>query len=215
MSADKFLVADDHAIVRSGLKTLMKEIRPFAKGDEAVNGSQVIDLVKNNNYDIIILDVNMPDTDAAALVSNILACKEKSRILIFSVKPEDLYAKRFLKLGVLGYLGKESNAEEIKKAIGDVLGGQRYLSQRLKKRFCEDMITKGTENPFEKLSHREVQIARYLLLGYSHADIKKLLNLHSSTIGTHRVRFFEKLKIKNLFELEELVNLYQVDLYNV
>ncbi len=117
MRADKFLVADDHAIVRAGLKTLMRDIRPFAQCDEAVNGDQAIDLVKKNNYDIIILDVNMPDTDSITMVTNILAYKEKSRILIFSMKSEELYAKRFLKLGVLGYLDKESNAEEIKKAI--------------------------------------------------------------------------------------------------
>lgn len=212
MRSDKFLVADDHAIVRAGLKTLMKDIQPFAQGDEAVNGNQVIDLVKKNNYDIIILDVNMPETDCIAMISNILAYKEKSRILIFSMKSEELYAKRFLKLGVLGYLDKESNAEEIKKAISNVLTGHLYVSPNLKKHFYEDMMSKRADNPFEKLSNREIQIAKYLLLGYSHAEIKKTLNLHSSTIGTHRLRFFEKLKIKNLFELGELVKLYEVDL---
>jgi len=212
MRSDKFLVADDHAIVREGLKTLMKDIRPFAHCDEAVNGDQVIDYVKSNHYDIIILDVNMPETDCITMVTNILAYKEKSRILIFSMKSEELYARRFLKLGVLGYLDKESNADEIKKAILNVLNGQIYISSNLKRHFYEDMMTKRTDNPFEKLSNREIQIAKYLLLGYSHAEIKKMLNLHSSTIGTHRLRFFEKLKIKNLFELGELVKLYQVDL---
>jgi two-component system, NarL family, invasion response regulator UvrY len=212
MRADKFLVADDHAIVRAGVKTLMKDLRPLAQGDEAINGNQAIDLVKSNNYDIIILDVNMPDTDCITMVSNILAYKEKSKILIFSMKSEELYAKRFLKLGVLGYLDKESDAQEIKKAIESVLNGLMYMSPNLKKHFYEDMMAKRTENPFEKLSNREIQIAKYLLLGYSHAEIKKTLNLHSSTVGTHRLRFFEKLKIKNLFELAELVKLYHVDL---
>ena len=215
MRADTFLVADDHAIVRAGLKTLMKDMHPFANGDVAVNGDQVIDLVKKNNYDIIILDVNMPDTDCITMVSNILAYKEKSRILIFSMKSEKLYAKRFLKLGVLGFLEKESCAEEIKKAIENVLSGNLYISPGLKKHFYEDMMTKRTDNPFEKLSNREIQIAKYLLLGYSQAEIKKTLNLHSSTIGTHRLRFFEKLKIKNMFELGELVKLYQVDLSKI
>jgi DNA-binding NarL/FixJ family response regulator len=212
MRTNKFLVADDHAIVRAGLKTLMKDIRPFAECDEAVNGDQVIDCVKNNNYDIIILDVNMPETDSITMVSNILAYKEKSRILIFSMNAEELYAKRFLKLGVLGYLDKESNAEEIKKAIENVLTGLIYISPNLKKHFYQDMLANRTENPFEKLSNREIQIAKYLLLGYSHAEIKKTLNLHSSTVGTHRLRFFQKLKIKNLFELAELVKLYHLDL---
>jgi DNA-binding NarL/FixJ family response regulator len=212
MRTTKFLVADDHAIVRAGLKTLMKDIHPFAQGDEAVNGNQVIDLVKNNHYDIIILDVNMPDTDCITMVSNILAYKEKSKILIFSMKSEELYAKRFLKLGVRGYLDKESNAEEIKKAIENVMTGNLYISPNLKKYMYEDSLTKRADNPFEKLSNREIQIAKYLLLGYSPTEIKKTLNLHSSTVGTHRLRFFEKLKVKSLYELGELVKLYQVDL---
>lgn len=215
MRTDKLLIADDHSIVRTGLKTVMKDIRPFAQCDEAINGDEVIDLVKHNNYDMIILDINMPDTDSIALVSNIFAYKEKSKILIFSMKSEELYAKRFLKLGALGYLDKESRAEEIKRAIENVLNGLVYMSPNLKKYFYEDMIAKRTDNPFEKLSNREMQIAKYLLLGYSHAEIKKTLNLHSSTVGTHRHRFFEKLKIKNLFELGELVKLYNVDLSKV
>jgi DNA-binding NarL/FixJ family response regulator len=116
---------------------------------------------------------------------------------------------------VLGYLDKESSAEEIKKAIQNVLNGNLYISPDLKKHLYEDMMAKRTENPFEKLSNREIQIAKYLLLGYSHAEIKKTLNLHSSTIGTHRLRFFQKLKIKNLFELGELVKLYQMDFSKV
>jgi two-component system, NarL family, invasion response regulator UvrY len=212
MRADKILIADDHAIVRAGMKTLLRDIRPFTQCDEAVNGTQVIDLVKKHYYDMIVLDINMPETDCLSMISNIFAHREKSRILIFSMNAEELYARRFLKLGVLGYLDKESGGEEIKKAIESVLNGQLYLSTKLKKHFYEDMMTKRVDNPFERLSNREIQIAKYLLLGYSNTEIKKTLNLHSSTIGTHRIRFFEKLKIKSLFELGELVKLYQVDL---
>ena len=212
MRTNKWLIADDHAIVRAGLKTIMKDMYPFSQCDEAVNGDEAIDLVKKNSYDMMILDINMPETDSIAMVSNIFAYKEKSRVLIFSMQSEELYAKRYLKLGVLGYLDKESKGEEIKKAIENVLNGTMYMSPNLKKHFYEDMMAKRTENPFEKLSNREIQIAKYLLLGYSYAEIKKTLNLHSSTVGTHRIRFFEKLKIKNLFELGELAKLYQVDL---
>ena len=212
MRNNKWLVADDHAIVRAGLKTIMKDMHPFSNCDEAVNGDEAIDLVKKNSYDMMILDINMPDTDSIAMVSNIFAYKEKSKVLIFSMQSEELYAKRYMKLGVLGYLDKESKSEEIKKAIENVLNGNMYMSPNLKKHFYEDMMAKRTENPFEKLSNREIQIAKYLLLGYSYAEIKKTLNLHSSTVGTHRIRFFEKLKIKNLFELGELAKLYQVDL---
>ena len=212
MRVDRILIADDHVVVRTGLKAIMKGLCPFAQVDEAVNGPQVMELVKSNDYNLIVLDITMPETDSIALVTDLFAYKEKSRILIFSMNAETLYAKRYLKLGVLGYLHKESEWEEIKKAIESVLNGTIYMSETLKKFLYEDLLQRRTDNPFEKLSSREIQIAKYLLRGYSHSEIKKTLNIHSSTIGTHKIRFFEKLKIKNLFELRELARIYQVDL---
>jgi len=212
MAANRALIADDHAIVRAGLKTLIKEMCPFFQLDEAVNGDQVIDFVKKNDYDILILDVNMPDTDAISLVTNVFAYKGKSRIMMFSMNSESLYAKRFLKLGVLGYLEKESDAEQIRKAITSVLAGNVFMSETLKRVIFDEMLKDRKENPFERLSNREIQIAKYLLHGYSHTEIQKALNLHSSTVGTHKTRSFEKLNVRNVFELRELANLYQIDL---
>jgi two-component system invasion response regulator UvrY len=211
MTTNRFLVADDHAIVRMGLKTLIKDLRPFAQVEEAAEGDTVTALVKKNAYDMLILDINMPGTDAMTLICNLLALKEKTRILIFSMNSEVLYAKRLFKLGVLGYLDKESPAGEIRLAIESVLNGQLYMSPDLKTYLYEDMLEKKTDNPFEMLSNREIQIAKYLLLGYSVSEISKTLNLHSSTIGTHKLRFFEKLKVKNVFELEELAKTCQID----
>ena len=215
MKAQKFLIADDHSIVRTGLKTVMKGLCPFASFDEAVNGDEVIRLVKTIDYDMMVLDINMPDTDSIALISNVFAHKENSRILIFSMNSELLYAKRFLKMGVLGYLHKEAGAEEIKRAIETVLNGHIFMSTSLKKYFHEERLAIRADNPFEKLTNREMQIAKYLLLGYSASEIRKTLNLHSSTVGTHKVRFFEKLKIKNLYELRELIKLYNLDLTKI
>jgi len=211
MKTERVLIADDHAIVRAGLRTIIRDIRPFAHFDEAANGKDVIELVKNNHHDMIILDIIMPETDPIEMLRNVFALRENSRVLIYSMKSEDLYANRFLQLGVLGYLNKESPPEEIKKAITNVVNGNMYISPNLKKHLYEDVLAKRTDNPFERLSNRELQIATYLLKGYSHAEIKAALNLHSSTVGTLRIRLFEKLKIKNLVELGELAKLYQID----
>jgi DNA-binding NarL/FixJ family response regulator len=211
MTTNRFLVADDHAIVRMGLKTMIKDLRPLAQVDEAAEGDTVTALAKKNDYDMLILDINMPDTDAMTLICNLLAHKEKIRILVFSMNSEVLYAKRLFKLGVLGYLDKESPSDEIRQAMESVLNGQLYMSPDLKTYLYEDMLEKKTDNPFEMLSNREIQIAKYLLLGYSVSEISKTLNLHSSTIGTHKLRFFEKLKVKNVFELEELAKLYRIE----
>ncbi|HVU96393.1 MAG TPA: response regulator transcription factor [Puia sp.] len=215
MKVNRALIADDHVIVREGLKSIIKDICPFMQVDEAINGGQVFDFVKRSDYDILVLDVNMPDTDAITLITNILAYKEESRILVFSMNEEHLYAKRFFKLGVLGYLDKESGAEEIRKALETVLTDKLYMSENLRRGYLDDMVAAHQENPFQSLSNRELQIAKYLLKGYSSTQIKDTLNLHSSTVGTHKIRTFEKLKIRNVFELRELANLYQLDLSKI
>ncbi|HEY8971461.1 MAG TPA: response regulator transcription factor [Puia sp.] len=212
METQRVLIADDHTIVRSGIKLIIQDLLPSAVFDEASNGDEVIAYVKKNDYELIVLDINMPDTDAITLVVNVLAYREQSKILIYTMNPEELYAKRFIKLGVLGYLNKESRAEEIKKAITCVLKGDVYISKQIRKDLNEDMHSKkGGDNPFEKLSDREIQTVKYLLDGYSLLEIRKILNVHSSTVGTYKTRIFEKLKIKTLHELGQLARMYQLE----
>jgi DNA-binding NarL/FixJ family response regulator len=127
---------------------------------------------------------------------------------------EELYAKRFIKLGVRGYLSKESRTEEIRKAITSVLNGEIYVSKKVRKDLSED-LKKGADNPFHKLSDREMQTVKYLLHGYSLPEIKKILNIHSSTIGTYKTRIFEKLKIKSLGELSELAKMYRMEIFKL
>lgn len=212
MGTNRVLIADDHTIVRSGIKLIIQDLLPSTVFDEAANGDQVISFVKKNDYEMIVLDINMPDTDSITLVTNLFAYREQCKILIYSMNSEDLYAKRFIKLGVLGYLNKESSSEEIRKAIACVLRGEHYISKKLKKELSEDTQSKkGGDNPFEKLSDREIQTVKYLLNGYSLREIKKILNVHSSTVGTYKTRIFEKLKIKTVRDLGELARMYQVD----
>jgi two-component system invasion response regulator UvrY len=213
MGTNRVLIADDHTIVRSGIKLIIQDLLPSAVFDEAANGDQVISFVKKNDYEMIVLDINMPDTDSITLVTNLFAYREQCKILIYSMNSEDLYAKRFIKLGVLGYLNKESSSEEIRKAIACVLRGEHYISKKLKKELSEDTQSKkGGDNPFEKLSDREIQTVKYLLNGYSLREIRKILNVHSSTVGTYKTRIFEKLKIKSVRDLGEMARMYQLDL---
>ena len=207
----QILIADDHAIVRKGLKIVVNELFPDCICDEACNGDDIFFLIKKTRYNLLILDINMPFTDSVALVSNLLVHQKETRILVFSMNAEDLYAKRFLKLGAKGYLHKDCQPEEIKKAIRIILDGKIYMSQQLNERLMNEMLTESTANPFEKLSDRELEIVRYFLLGYSVTDIKKTLNIHASTIGTYKMRLFEKLKIKTALELSDLAVLYNMN----
>jgi len=213
METKRVLVADDHTIVRSGIKLIIQDLIPSTIFDEASNGDVVIAYVKKSDYELIVLDINMPGTDAITLVTNVLAYREQSKILIYTMNPEDLYAKRFIKLGVLGYLNKESKSEEIRRAITCVLRGDVYISKQVRKDLNEDMHSKkGGDNPFEKLSDREIQTVKYLLDGYSLLEIRKILNVHSSTVGTYKTRIFEKLKIKTIHDLGELARMYQLEI---
>ena len=202
------MIADDHAIIRSGIKFVIKEVFPFATVHEACNGNEVMLSVRENDYDLIILDINMPETDSIALVSHLFACKKESRVLIFSMNADELYAQKFLKLGAVGYLNKRSGPQEVKRAIFDVLQGTTHTSVKTNEHFGHEKHP-IPNNPFEKLSPKERLICHYYLKGYTSTDIKNILSLHSSTIGTLKLRLFGKLKIKNMIELVELARLYQ------
>ena len=114
------LLADDHFIIRRGLKLIIENFMPHSKIDEADDGDSSFEKIKENDYDLLILDVNMPNTDSFVLVSNILALKPGMKILMFSMNDEEVYAKRFLKIGVMGYLKKDEHEGEIEKAITTV-----------------------------------------------------------------------------------------------
>lgn len=213
METKRVLIADDHTIVRSGIKLIIRDFLPSAVFDEASKGDAVISCVKKNDYELIVLDINMPDTDSIALVTNVFAYRELSKVLIYTMNSEELYAKRFIKLGVLGYLNKESRTEEIRNAIACVLRGDVYISKKVRKDLSDDRHSKkGGDNPFEKLSDREMQTVKYLLNGYSLLEIRNILNVHSSTVGTYKTRLFEKLKVKTVRELEELARMYQMEI---
>jgi len=213
MEMSRVLLADDHTIVRAGMKFIIQDLLPSVAFHEAFNGDQVIAFAKKHDYELIVLDINMPDTDSIGLVTNLFAYREHSKILIYSMNSEDLYAKRYLQLGVLGYLNKESGSDEIRKAVASVMKGEIYISKKLRKTLDgEGNSSKGEANPFQKLSDREIQTVKYLLDGYSLLEIRKILNVHSSTVGTYKTRIFEKLKIKTVRDLGELAKMYRLEI---
>jgi two-component system, NarL family, invasion response regulator UvrY len=202
----KILLADDHAVIRAGLKEYISNILPHSLIEETGDGDTVFEKMKGHNYDLIILEINMPNTDSFDVVRNILAKKPRSKILIFSMKPEEQYAKRYLELGALGYLNKGALADEIGRAVRNVLDHKRYISPSLTRSLAEGALYKNadSQNPFDWLSPREIEITRHLLKGETVSQIGSLLGLHTSTVGTHKGRIFEKLSCKNILALIEL-----------
>lgn len=205
------LLADDHVIIRAGIKMMIENFLSDSHIDEAGDGNSAFELIKLKNYDLIMLDVNMPNTDSYGLISNILSLKPASKILMFSMNSEEIYTKRYLKMGALGYIIKDKEEAEIKKAITAVLNNKRYLSDEMNDKILKDFFTEETENnPFDKLSPREFEIVQHLIRGNSLAGICSDLTLQSSTVGTYKARIFEKLGCANMIDLSNLARLHNI-----
>jgi two-component system invasion response regulator UvrY len=129
---------------------------------------------------------------------------------MFSMSAENIYAKRFMKAGAFGFISKEAPLEEITKAISVILGGKKYISEELAQKLAEDSFSGKTSNPFNELSPREFEIVTLLLGEKTVTDISQLLNIQTSTVGTHKARLFEKLGVENLLQLKELATTYNL-----
>jgi two-component system, NarL family, invasion response regulator UvrY len=206
----KFLIVDDHVIVRSGIKFLLSEVYQLAEIYEASDGDSATEKLKEHSFDLIMLDIQMPKTDTFGLMEYIHIKYPQAKVLVFSVSAENTYARRFMKAGAYGFVSKESPLEEIIKAINLVLNDRKYISETLAYKIAEDSFAGRSDNPFNKLSPREFEIVSLLLSGQTVSDISQSLNIQTSTVGTHKARLFEKLSITNILELKELATAYKL-----
>src|SRR5580658_9599131 len=204
------LIADDHSIVRAGLKLLISSSIRDISIDEAEDGEAVIKKMKTEHFDLLILDINMPHTESFSLTAYLLKEYPGLKIIIFTMNQEVFFAKRFLKIGAHGYLNKNSKETEIKYAIKKVLSRTRYSSDNIDQTFYSEITKKLKDNPFENLSDREFDVVLQMLKGSSVSEIANTLSLHKSTVGTHKTRILDKLKISNTVELINLARLYEI-----
>lgn len=205
-----FLLVDDHMVVRSGIKILLSDIYNPSEIHEASNGDLAVEKLKERAYDLIMLDIQMPNTDTLGLMEYIHITYPEARVLMFSMSAENIYAKRFMKAGAFGFISKESPLEEITRAINQVLNGKKYISESLAEKLAEDSFSGKSGNPFNELSPREFEIVSLLLAGKTVTEISHTLNIQTSTVGTHKARLFEKLGVDNLITLKELATTYNL-----
>lgn len=206
----KFLLVDDHAIVRSGMKFwLSAEYNP-SEIDEAENGKEAFQKIQDTDYDLLLLDIHMPETNSFELLKSILNTKPDSKVLIFSMNSESMYAKRFIKAGAMGFVSKDWPIEELKKAVDLILNNKKYFSNAFIESALDEKISKENNNPFSNLSDREFEITNLLLEGKGVGEISILLNIKNSTTGTYKARIFEKLNVQNVLQLNELAVLYDI-----
>ncbi|HWC53783.1 MAG TPA: response regulator transcription factor [Chitinophagaceae bacterium] len=197
----RVLIADDHAIVRKGLKQLLLEEYPTANIGEVGDAETLVAEVLKEEWDVVICDMNMPGRSGLDALSQIKQTNPKLPVLILSMYPEDQYALRVLKAGASGYLGKETVHEELIKAIKTVLLGRKYITPEVAEKLAESFDMDSEKQPHELLSDREFDVFKLLAVGKSVSEIAEQLSLSVTTISTYRSRIMEKMDMRSNAEL--------------
>jgi DNA-binding NarL/FixJ family response regulator len=197
----RIIIVDDHPIFREGLKKIISESNDIIISDEVSTGKELLDRIKKNSYDVIILDISLPDMSGLEILGNLQNEKKRPPVLIISMHPEEQYAVRALKTGASGYLTKGSVPDELLTAIRRVSAGRKYISSALAEKLASDLNNSGEQPPHDKLSDREYQVMVMLASGKSTGEIARQLSLSLPTISTYRSRILHKINLKNNAEL--------------
>ncbi len=195
------LIADDHPIVRRGLKQILSEHPEVTSFGEAQNSEEVLSLLDGKDWDLVLLDLKMPGAEGLDLLRQVRQLRPKLPILVISMHPEDQYAMRVLRLGAAGYMAKESAPEELLKAIEQISNGQKYVSPQLGAQLAAQ-LDKGMSKPkHQALSDREYQVMCLIASGKTPTEIAEDLSLSVKTVSTYRARILEKMEMKTNAEL--------------
>ena len=195
------LIADDHAVVRQGLKQILGNIPEITVAGEAISGQEVLDKVRAEAWDVVVLDISMPDRSGLDVLKQLRSERPKLPVLVLSMHSEDQYAVRVLKAGASGYLTKDSAPDELVKAIRKVVSGGRYVGSCLAERLAFEIGADSSKLPHETLSDREFQVLRLIAAGKSVTEIAAELYLSVKTVSTYRARMLEKMNLGTTAEL--------------
>lgn len=204
----KFLLADDHHVVRRGLAHIIKDEFSTAEIDECSNGNCVWKKIQRTEYDLVILDITMPAMDSLLLLKKIFTYNPNQKVMIFTMSSVAIYAKQYLALGVKGFINKEAEPSEVRLGIAAILNNRKYLGSDMKHILTLENKENQASTPFDCLSTRELEIMNHLVEGKNVKEIAEMLFLHISTISTHKAKMMLKLNVSNVVELIKTVQLF-------
>jgi DNA-binding NarL/FixJ family response regulator len=193
----RVLITDDHSIVRDGLKRILASTPDLQVAGEAASGEAALQLVKANDYDVVMLDMSMPGLSGIDLIKRLKLEKPKLRILVLSMHGEQQYAARVLKAGAAGYLNKDSAAELLLGILRKIAAGGVHVGDVA----AAALLQSGDKQPHEALSNREFEVMRLLVEGLGPTEIAGRLHLSVKTVSTHKTRILEKLGLKSTADL--------------
>lgn len=197
----KFLLADDHAIVRDGVKRIIEAEFPFANFTEVATATDMLAIQSKDEHDIIISDINMPGLDGLEGVKKIKSYNKGSKVIILSMYPAAQYGVRAIKLGANGYVCKQNATDELITAIKAVSNGKRYISAELADLLAESIDTDRSKIPHENLSERELAVFKQIAAGKKISEIAEQLYISPNTVSTFRTRILKKLHCDSNAEL--------------
>ena len=201
--ADKIhvLIADDHAIVRQGLKQILSETEAMLVTGEADDGAEALGLARQQPWDVFLLDVSMPNRNGIDTLKQLKKEFPRLPVLILSMHPEEQYAVRALKAGASGYLTKQSAPEQLVNAIRQVASGKKYLSPAVAQQLADAISEATDKSPHERITDREYQVLKLIAAGKTQTQIAETLNLGVATVSTYRARLLEKMGLRSTAEL--------------
>jgi DNA-binding NarL/FixJ family response regulator len=197
----RILVAEDHMIVREGLKQLLSNEADFAVVGEARDGHEVLKLVRELDFDVLLLDMSMPGKSGIELIKQVKGDKPRLRLLVLSMHQENQYAVRAIKAGASGYLTKDSASAQLVSAIRKVAAGGAFISAEVAEQLALDAMPNAAGLPHTTLSDREYQVFQLLVSGVTVSEIADRLNVSVKTVSTHKARLLEKMGIGSQTEL--------------
>jgi DNA-binding NarL/FixJ family response regulator len=197
----RLLVADDHAVVRSGIRHVIQETGDIVVADEAASGAEVLEKAAKGAFEVILLDISMPGRGGLDVLKELRLRNTGAAVLVLSIYPEEQYAVRALRSGAAGYLTKESAPEELIAAIRKVASGGKYVSAAMAERLATTLATPASGLLHEQLSDREYQIMCMMASGKTQTQIAEELSLSVKTIGTYRARILAKTGLRSNAEI--------------
>jgi DNA-binding NarL/FixJ family response regulator len=195
------LIADDHSIIRDGLKMILGDTPDLEVAGEASDGVSVMEKVRERDWALAVLDISMPGRNGLELIRLIKAERPRLPILIFSMHPEEQYAVRAIRAGASGYLSKEGDTDQLVPAIRKILSGGLFISAKVAELLAADLSPNSGKLPHQVLSDREFEIFGRLVSGESLTDIAESLSISIKTISTHKSRILQKMGMSNQTEL--------------
>ena len=197
----RIVVADDHAVVREGLKRIISSAQDMAVVGEAANGAEVMQQVRESDFDVLVLDLSMPGRSGMELIKLVRCEKPRLRILVLSMHEELQYAVRSIKSGASGYLTKESAPTQLMHVLRKVASGGAFISTGVAEQLAMGSMLGSSCSAHERLTDREFEVFRLIAAGMSVTDIAGRLNLSAKTISTHKANLMQKMSLHNQSEL--------------